>query len=251
MRMDLDLSDVPVSTKGRPLPPGYYRVCAEKVERKMGAQSGDTYYNFEFNVVEEGPHKGKKLYKIAMVTGKSQKWGLHIIKELALAIGHPNPNFIGDTSELTKKICYAKVANSTQAGYEHQNVIKGFISQAEHRLRFPKQPGQKPPPDQGGRQSGWPAGPPPNQGPPAGGPYPGPEGRAQALKADPPPLGPAPKTDKKTGPPAGGPDPDPCGEPPDPPAGRPEAEAGPESINQPVNTGSRTPYEDYEDEPPF
>lgn len=116
------------------LPAGKYVMAATSSEGKDTNDGTGQYVSFEFQITEDGPHLGRKLWKIFMVSSTSKpkgvEMGLKGLTELAAACGIRSP---GDTEEMhgIEVVGHVRVKKPTpkdiKAGYDQtKNEIRGF-----------------------------------------------------------------------------------------------------------------------------
>lgn len=101
------------------LPPGWYPAQVVDSEIKDGPKGSYIQWTFELT---------GKPNRIWDVMSLGNEISMKRLKGLAIAAGHPNPNFIGDTEELHGKQCMIrlKVETDPNGHYEPKNKISAF-----------------------------------------------------------------------------------------------------------------------------
>jgi len=120
-----DLSGTPAELGFEPVPKGQY--LAHIVESKQDeTKNRDFVIKFTWLVLE-GEYEGRKLFDQIMLTGsdKAVAFGERKLKTMAVAMGHPNPNFIEDSEELHGLPCTIVVGLRTWEG-EERNEIRDY-----------------------------------------------------------------------------------------------------------------------------
>jgi hypothetical protein len=135
MQLNMDLTGVDDHLKPQPIKPGWYQAIITDAGQKMAKSSGNSYLSLTWTVIN-GSCKGRLVFDSIMLTGNGAKFGLTKLKTIAKAIGHRNPNYIHDTSELVQRPCYINVGMRQQEGYDDSNKINNYYNDAEYRARI-------------------------------------------------------------------------------------------------------------------
>lgn len=129
----------------QPLPPGDYEVTiinSEIRETKKGEQQVVFIYE-----VSAGEHAGAQVYDRLSLWNTDQKvsgMAQRRLKSIAIACGHPNPNYVADTSEFHGRRMITRLAIREYNGSSYQDV-KAYISLSP---RQPAPAGHAAPPPQ-------------------------------------------------------------------------------------------------------
>lgn len=125
--LNYDLSEETGDMGFDALPAGVYEAHIIKSEGAFSKNNSDEYLTFTWQILS-GDFKGRLLFDRAMLEGKGKKYGFNKLKAIALAVGHRNPNNIGDSSTLHGISCNIKVVQRTWQD-ELQNEIKNYTKQ--------------------------------------------------------------------------------------------------------------------------
>jgi hypothetical protein len=101
------------------LPPGWYRAKVAESTIKEGPKGN--YIQWKMQIVGKPNNVWDNM-------SMSNEISMKRLKGLAIACGHPNPNFIADTEELHGKECMVrlKIEEDPDGKYEPKNVISAF-----------------------------------------------------------------------------------------------------------------------------
>lgn len=122
--LDYDLSAENGDMGFEVLPVGAYEAHIIKSEMLFSKLNSDKYLQMTWQILS-GNYKGRLLFDRAMLEGKGRQFGFNRLKAIALAVGHRNPNQIGDSSTLHGISCEIKVAQRAW-NEEMQNEIKDY-----------------------------------------------------------------------------------------------------------------------------
>lgn len=120
--LDLNLEGYEAQTSDfSPLPAGSY-VC--QISNTESYYSKAQRPNLKVTLtVQDGDYAGRKIWTNFCLDAEV---GLKILKSMAVAARHPNPNFLRDSEELHGLYVKARVTISKQEGYADKNDVKGF-----------------------------------------------------------------------------------------------------------------------------
>lgn len=115
----LDFSNV-TGGNFEPMPAGDYTLEIEKVESKV-SKAGNNMLNITYVTVDEGEHKGNKVFDLYVLTEKA----LWKLKDLFTAIGFDTDGLVDfDPEDLVGQTILANVIVEQNDGYDPQNKIK-------------------------------------------------------------------------------------------------------------------------------
>lgn len=118
-QLNANLSNIEGQIGFEPLPPGFYRARVEDSEIKEGPAGN--YIAWTLQIVG-------KPNKVWDRMSLSNEISMKRLKGMAMACGHKNPNFIGDTEELHGLECMVrlKIETDETGKYEPKNAITAF-----------------------------------------------------------------------------------------------------------------------------
>ena len=118
-QLNVNLAGVEGQTGFEPLPPGWYSARVVDSEIKEGPKGNYIRWTFEIN---------GKPNRVWDTMSLSNEVSMQRLKGLAVAVKHPNPNFIADTEELHGKGCMVrlKVEVDPSGKYDPKNTISAF-----------------------------------------------------------------------------------------------------------------------------
>lgn len=118
-QLNANLTNVDGQVGFETLPPGWYRAQVVDSEIKEGPKGNYIRWTF---AISGKPNKVWDTMSLA------NEISMKRLKGLAIAAGHPNPNFIADTEELHGKECMVrlKVETDPTGQYEPKNAISAF-----------------------------------------------------------------------------------------------------------------------------
>lgn len=120
--LDLNLESYEAQTSDfSPIPAGSY-ICQITDSEAYYSKAGRPNLKVTLTVAD-GDYIGRKLWCNFCLDAEV---GLKILKSLAVAARHPNPNFIRDSEELHGLYAKARVVITKQEGYADKNDVKGF-----------------------------------------------------------------------------------------------------------------------------
>lgn len=120
--LDLNLEGYEAQTSDfSPIPAGSY-ICQITDSEAYYSKAGRPNLKVTL-AVADGDYIGRKLWCNFCLDAEV---GLKILKSLAVAARHPNPNFLRDSEELHGLYVKARVVISKQEGYADKNDVKGF-----------------------------------------------------------------------------------------------------------------------------
>lgn len=125
--LNLDLSDTKAGLDFEPVPAGVYEAQIIDSEERKSKNDNDML-NLTWLVID-GEQAGRMVFDRIMLSGSddSINFGKRRLKTIAEAIGHPNPNFIGDKEELHGLPCIITVVvKKGTEGYSDSNEIKNY-----------------------------------------------------------------------------------------------------------------------------
>jgi hypothetical protein len=146
--LNRDLNGVPAEMGFDPIPKGTY--LAHIIESKDDTSKNDDLVLKITWMILEGEHEGRKVFDQIMLTGsdKAVAFGNRKLKTIAVASGHPNPNFIEDSEELHGLPCQIVVGVRTWEGAE-RNEVKDYKPASSKQPAAQPSPAAPPPPPQG------------------------------------------------------------------------------------------------------
>jgi hypothetical protein len=105
------------------IPAGEYRVSVFSSEVKQAKSSGAAMATFAFQLTGNAALNGLLIWDHFVLNNSVAQSRL---KALAVAAGHPNPNFIKDTEELHGRTLLVRVTVTKDDTYGEQNRITAF-----------------------------------------------------------------------------------------------------------------------------
>ena len=148
-QLNMNLGDVDAQSFDL-IPPGLYPARVSESEITQ-SKSGNHMITWSWEIIGED-HTGRKVWDRMMLDGSdtAKRVGQQRLKAMAIACGHPNPNFIADTEELHGRECLIKIKiDKGKDGYDDSNKITAFkpIQAAPAAPQTAAAPaGQAPPP---------------------------------------------------------------------------------------------------------
>ena len=121
--MQVNLESVEAQTGFDPIPAGTYivQVTDSKV---LESKAGNPMVFWEFTVVD-GEFSGRKLWDYMTLNNEIS---LRRLKSLAVAAGHPNPDYVNDSEEMHGLYAKIKVKLTDDEKYGAKNNISSFAS---------------------------------------------------------------------------------------------------------------------------
>jgi hypothetical protein len=186
--LHLDLTTSSGRSMGAPSDDGWHHAFIEKTEIKP-SQKGDSYLSMAWRIME-GKHKDRVIFDNALLSGPNKDFGHNRLKNIAFAIGHPNPNYIRDSVELTNRACYIKTRQvpSKDPRYDDETRINKYVTEKAYYDMVVKGEGAGAPPAV--PMAPAPVPPPPSAPPMAPPPPPPMAAQAPAMAPPPPPRAP-------------------------------------------------------------
>jgi len=134
-QINMDMSNVEEMSERPVLPPGEYRVCVESSKVMTTKEKGKLMATFALRLEGNEKFNGLVLFENFVLENEVAQKRL---KALAIAAGHPNPNYVKDTEELHGKSLLVSVKVKNDDKYGEQNNISAFKSLTDKSAQTPQ-----------------------------------------------------------------------------------------------------------------
>ena len=139
--LNLNLTHVKADDVFIPIPEGRYDVIIDDAEVVQAKTSGADMLKVTFRIINHDNFNGRKLWSNFTL---GHEIGQKMLKNLAVAIDHPNPNMIADTNEFICGKCSANVKLETGGAYGDQNKVTSYKKMANAAPVQPQTQQQQP-----------------------------------------------------------------------------------------------------------